>query len=131
MAAATIATVTWGPYALGRPERAASFSPSRPRAANRPRHLRTVFTLTARSRAMAPLLRPSAAASTIRARSTARTCAFRETAVRIRRSRTLSSNSTTTASTIPDNLLPTGLPIGSPEDCMDRACYLYLGDQPA
>ncbi|MFF3606748.1 hypothetical protein [Streptomyces sp. NPDC002463] len=30
-----------------------------------------------------------------------------------------------------DNLLPTGLPIGSPEGCMDRACCLYLGDQPA
>ncbi|MFI6059210.1 hypothetical protein [Streptomyces sp. NPDC051286] len=30
-----------------------------------------------------------------------------------------------------DNLLPTGLPFGSPEDCLDCACYLCLGDQPA
>jgi hypothetical protein len=30
-----------------------------------------------------------------------------------------------------DNFLPTGLPFGSPEDCLDCACYLYLGDQPA
>ena len=30
-----------------------------------------------------------------------------------------------------DNLLPTGLPIGSPEDRMDCACYLCLGDQSA
>ncbi|MGW3314733.1 hypothetical protein [Streptomyces fungicidicus] len=30
-----------------------------------------------------------------------------------------------------DNSLPTGLPFGSPEDCLDCACYLYLSDQPA
>ncbi|MCY0924493.1 MULTISPECIES: hypothetical protein [unclassified Streptomyces] len=29
-----------------------------------------------------------------------------------------------------DNFLPSGLPFGSPEDCLDCACYLYLGDQP-
>lgn len=33
--------------------------------------------------------------------------------------------------TYQDNILPTGLPLGSPEDCLDCACYLYLGDQPA
>ena len=32
--------------------------------------------------------------------------------------------------TYQDNFLPTGLPFGSPEDCLDCACYLYLGDQP-
>ncbi|MEU2778833.1 hypothetical protein ABZ646_39725 [Streptomyces sp. NPDC007162] len=33
--------------------------------------------------------------------------------------------------TYQDNFLPTGLPFGSPEDCLDCACYLYLGDPPA
>ena len=27
-----------------------------------------------------------------------------------------------------DNVLPTGLPLGSPEDALDTACGLYLGD---
>ena len=30
-----------------------------------------------------------------------------------------------------DSLLPTGLPIGSPEDALDTACGLYLGDPTA
>lgn len=50
--------------------------PSGPRSANRPRHLRTVFTHTASLRAIAALPAPSAAAGTIRARSTCRTCGF-------------------------------------------------------
>lgn len=29
-----------------------------------------------------------------------------------------------------DNVLPTGLPVGSPEECLDCACGLYL-DNPA
>ena len=33
--------------------------------------------------------------------------------------------------TYQDNILPTGQPFGSPEDCLDCACYLYLDDQPA
>jgi hypothetical protein len=49
----------------GRPERGRSASPSRPRPANRPRHLRTVSTLTRRSAAIRALSRPRAAASTI------------------------------------------------------------------
>jgi hypothetical protein len=56
----------------GRPHRGRSLSPSRPRAANRPRHLRTVSTLTCRSAAMRALARPRAAASTICARSQSR-----------------------------------------------------------
>jgi hypothetical protein len=30
-----------------------------------------------------------------------------------------------------DNILPTGLPFGTPEDALDCACGLYLGDPPA
>ena len=56
----------------GRPDRGKSVSPSSPRAANRPRHLRTVSTLTCRSAAMRALARPRAAASTICARSQSR-----------------------------------------------------------
>ncbi|MFF7144311.1 hypothetical protein ACFZB5_24260 [Streptomyces nodosus] len=33
--------------------------------------------------------------------------------------------------TYQDNILPTGLPLGSPEDCLDCACYLYLDNQQA
>lgn len=29
-----------------------------------------------------------------------------------------------------DNVLPTGLPFGTPEDALDCACGLYLGDPP-
>lgn len=32
--------------------------------------------------------------------------------------------------TYQDEILPSGLPFGSPEDCLDCACYLYVGDQP-
>src|SRR5215472_5702384 len=56
----------------GRPDRGRSLSPSRPRAANRPRHLRTVSTLMCRSAAMRALARPHAAASTICARRQSR-----------------------------------------------------------
>jgi hypothetical protein len=30
-----------------------------------------------------------------------------------------------------DNILSAGLPFGTPEDALDRACGLYLGDPPA
>ncbi len=56
----------------GRPGRGRSFSPSSPRAANRPRHLRTVSTLIPRPAAIRALARPRAAASTICARSQSR-----------------------------------------------------------
>jgi hypothetical protein len=56
----------------GRPLRGASFSPDRPPAANRRRHLRTVSGHTPISIAIAALLRPAAAASTILARSRSR-----------------------------------------------------------
>ena len=56
----------------GRPERGRSVSPSRPRPANRPRHLRTVSTVIRRSAAIRALSRPRAAASTICARSRSR-----------------------------------------------------------
>jgi hypothetical protein len=56
----------------GRPGRCPSASPASPRATNRDRHLRTVSTHTARSAAMLVLVAPSAADSTIRARSTCR-----------------------------------------------------------
>jgi hypothetical protein len=29
-----------------------------------------------------------------------------------------------------DNILPTGLPFGTPEQALDCACGLYLGDPP-
>ena len=60
----------------GRPDRGRSASPSRPRAANRPRHLRTVSALTCRSAAIRALSRPRAAASTICARSRSRYAVF-------------------------------------------------------
>jgi hypothetical protein len=56
--------------------------------------LRTVFTLTSNSRVIAPLVSPSAAASTIRARNTARTSDFTEAMVLISRSRTCESIAT-------------------------------------
>ena len=30
-----------------------------------------------------------------------------------------------------DNVLPTGLPFGTPEDALDCACRPYLGDPPS
>ena len=60
----------------GRPERGRSASPSRPRPANRPRHLRTVSTVIRRSAAIRALSRPRAAASTICARSRSRCAVF-------------------------------------------------------
>jgi hypothetical protein len=49
----------------GRPDRGRSASPSKPRPANRPRHLRAVSTVIRRSAAIRALSRPRAAASTI------------------------------------------------------------------
>ena len=69
VASATTAARVSSLIRLGRPDRGRSFSPSSPRAANRPRHLRAVSTLTSRSRAMQALARPRAADSTICARS--------------------------------------------------------------
>jgi hypothetical protein len=60
----------------GRPRRGRSASPSRPRPANRPRHLRTVSTVICRSAAIRALSRPRAAASTICARSRSRQAVF-------------------------------------------------------
>ena len=60
----------------GRPQRGRSVSPSRPRPANRPRHLRTVSTVICRSAAIRALSRPRAAASTIWARSRSRYAVF-------------------------------------------------------
>ena len=71
-ASATTAARSSALIRRGRPDRGRSVSPSRPRAANRPRHLRTVSTLTCRSAAIRALARPRAAASTICARSQSR-----------------------------------------------------------
>ncbi len=71
-ASATTAARSSALIRRGRPHRGRSLSPSSPRAANRPRHLRTVSTLTCRSAAMRALARPRAAASTICARSQSR-----------------------------------------------------------
>ena len=60
----------------GRPGRGRSASPSRPRPANRPRHLRAVSWLMPRSRAIRALSRPQAADSTIWARSRSRCAVF-------------------------------------------------------
>jgi hypothetical protein len=60
----------------GLPERGRSVSPARPRAANRPRHLRTVSTVTRRPAAILALSRPRAAASTIWARNRSRYAVF-------------------------------------------------------
>ncbi|CAO0832420.1 hypothetical protein SMICM17S_10153 [Streptomyces microflavus] len=58
--------------ALGRPIRQASSSPATPSAAKRRRHFATVLTATPRDRAAPMFDRPSAHASTIRARSARR-----------------------------------------------------------
>ena len=71
-ASATTAARSSALIRRGRPDRGRSLSPSSPRAANRPRHLRTVSTLTCRSAAIRALARPRAAASTICARSQSR-----------------------------------------------------------
>ena len=71
--ASAFTSITWtGVNVGGRPLRARSTSPSSPSAANRPRHLRTVSTVTAHRRAIAALDKPRAASSTIRARSLSR-----------------------------------------------------------
>ncbi len=56
----------------GRPLRGASFSPASRPSANRQRHLRTVSVHTLSCRAIALLFSPTAAASTIAARSRSR-----------------------------------------------------------
>jgi hypothetical protein len=83
----------------GRPGREASRSPTSPSAPNWPRHLRTVFTLTPSSLAIAALEAPLAVASTIRARLAARTSALTEPAIRSNLPQITSSNVTCTAST--------------------------------
>jgi hypothetical protein len=59
----------------GFPGRGSSCKPSRPRRANRPRHLPTVLALQSNSAAISVLDRPSAAAKTIRQRN-ASACAL-------------------------------------------------------
>jgi hypothetical protein len=59
----------------GFPGRGSSCNPSKPRRANRPRHLLTVLWLQPSSAAISVLARPSAAANTIRHRS-ASACAL-------------------------------------------------------
>jgi len=71
-ASATTAARSSALIRRGRPHRGKSLSPASPRAANRPRHLRTVSTLTPRPAAIWALARPRAAASTICARSQSR-----------------------------------------------------------
>ena len=71
-ASATTAARAASLIRLGRPDRGRSFSPPSPCRANRPRHLRTVATLTRKSAAIRSLSRPRAAASTTCARSRSR-----------------------------------------------------------
>ena len=83
----------------GRPERGRSARPSRPRPANRDRHLRTVSTVIPSRRAITALGCPSAAANTIRARSTSR-CSPRTRLARARNTRACPSVSTTGAAAV-------------------------------
>ena len=71
-ASAFTSATTVAANARGRPGRGRSRSPSRPCSQNRRRHLRTVSSVTPRPRAIAAFAAPSAAANTIRARSTSR-----------------------------------------------------------
>ena len=71
-ASATTAARSAALIRRGRPGRGRSVSPSRPRAANRPRHLRTVSTLMPSPAAIRAFGCPRAAASTICARSRSR-----------------------------------------------------------
>lgn len=66
-------------------------------SANRPRHLRTVFTLTPLTAVIPAFAAPSAASSTILARSTARTCPDLDAAIFANCPRTTSSSMTGTA----------------------------------
>ena len=75
-ASATTAARSASVIRRGRPDRGSSSSPASPRPANRPRHLRTVSTLTPRPAAIRALPRPRAAASTICARSRSRQHVF-------------------------------------------------------
>src|SRR6266540_6462345 len=80
-----------GPCTSGRPGRGASRRPGSPSASKRRRHFFTVCSEQPTSLAILAAERPSAAASTIRARSTARRSAVRERTIRsnTRRSSTL------------------------------------------
>src|SRR5215210_7095965 len=87
----------------GFPGRGSSCNPSKPRRANRPRHLLTVLWLQPRSAAIPMLDRPSAAANTIRQRN-ANACALvgrRAHRSSVSRSSSLSTTSARTAITPP------------------------------
>jgi hypothetical protein len=73
---------TRGPCTSGRPGRGASRRPARPSASKRRRHFFTVRSEQPTSPAIRAAERPSPAASTIRARSTARRSALRERTIR-------------------------------------------------
>jgi hypothetical protein len=75
-ASATTAARSASGISRGRPGLGRSLSPSMRSSANRPRHFRTVSTLTPRSAAIRAFGRPRAAASTICARSRSRQCVF-------------------------------------------------------
>ncbi len=85
----------------GRPLRGASFSPDSRPAANRRRHLRIVSGHTPTWAAIAALLAPAAAASTMLARSRSRYSL-----------RTDRARATSTASSSPDRTITYGLDIG-------------------
>ena len=89
----------------GLPGRGSSCSPSKPRRANRPRHLPTVEPVQPNSAAISVLDRPSAAASTIRQRNANACELFGRRAHRSSTSRSwsLSTTSTTRPAMIASN----------------------------
>src|SRR5579859_2906721 len=103
-AAAITSPITSAVYIGGRPERAASASPSSPRALKRPSHCRTIFSLTPSSRAIAGAPLPARAKATTRARSTSRASAVRDFA-----SRSISATSSAVSARTRIIALPSGI----------------------
>ena len=100
----TTTSSTWASVIVrGTPGRGSSPSPSSRRVRNRARHLVTVTRLTLNRAATAVLLRPSAQASTIRARSASPCAVFRRFAQfsNVRRSASDSTSGTSLVSPIP------------------------------
>ncbi len=154
------AALTWAICAAvntgGRPQRFAPPSEAAPGAAHqRRRHLRTVSAQTRSDAAITAFGVPSAAASTILARVTRR-CSVRPARTRRRSPRRCGPvNVIRSAGGLmrlryggsasrwgfaiylaskngyQDSVLPTGHTAGSPEDALDTACGLYLGDPTA